>query len=307
MNKIQYTYSIVVFDRGSPTLLTVLQSIETALNAGKIQNFEIFLFYSNTKFSLTIDDVLARFPEIKVIGLPDKTAKIDLYNYALQRTKGDFLVFLNSNIKIKENFFQIINMYKDKTNLFSLTPKIEMQTGQSFGKTYIYDDFYFIKQSSKASAFSALNGIAVYKREILLKVNGFDGVYNIFHYTYWSDADVHLRAWQQGYGTVYEPELQVQFLELEGSQSFYTPVIDFLEKPSLIDKLVWNSNKTIFFLSHKPTLIWRLLGNDLKHLNLWGLFALFVGLIRGISRKKIYLKPIYSFEKIISIVEKESL
>jgi len=307
MNKIQYTYSIVVFDRGSPTLLTVLKSIEVALKIGKIQNFEIFLFYSNSKFSLTIDDVLTRFPEIKVIGLPDKTAKIDLYNYALQRTKGDFLVLLNSNIKIKENFFQIINRYKDKTNLFSLTPKIEMQNGQSFRKTYIYDDFYFIKQLSKASSFSAPNGMAVYKREILLKVNGFDRAYNMLNYSYWSDADVHLRAWQQGYGTVYEPELQVQFLELEGSQSFYIPVIDFLEKPSLIDKLVWNSNKTIFFLSHKPNLIWRLLGNDLKRFNLWGGLAMLVGLIRGINRKKINLKPIYSFEKIISIVEKESL
>lgn len=137
-------------------------------------------------------------------------------------SNADLLVLLNTDVVPEKNFLiPILNHFVSNEKLFGvgcMDKSIEnnkiILRGRGLGSFK-----KGIVQHSKgdvgnSSTFWISGGSCVVKREIFIKLGGFDTIYNPF---YWEDIDLSYRAVKSGYDILFEKESVVEHRHSEGS------------------------------------------------------------------------------------------
>lgn len=157
--------------------------------------------------------ILKIAPQALVINNPKNLGFAKSMNIGVKKAQGDYLLFLNSDVKLLDNKFnQAIAEFKNNPRLFALTfAQIEANghlTGANQGSFYQG----LFQHQERTSQSVSLNlwpegGSSLLRKKYFLKLKGFDEDYSPF---YWEDVDLGFRAQKKGWQTWFYPKIKVK-------------------------------------------------------------------------------------------------
>ena len=205
----------------------------------------------STDVSITI--IKNHYPSIILLQNETNCGFSKSINKGIFIAKFDYLLLLNSDVKLTPNYFETLIPYFDLPNTFGVMGRIigwdndEIQDGgkyPSFHGTKIKTSGNYIPLESKPSdrLFSMyLSGAnALVSREKILALNGFDEIFSPF---YVEDFELSLRAWRLGWKCYYDHNAICKHQTSTTIKSSRTKA--FVKK-------IYNRNKFILHAIHLP-------------------------------------------------------
>ena len=324
--------SVCILDNDSPLLLSSLMSVLKAFESAPGTTFELTVLSLSSRVSFALDDAVRRYPDLRIVVLPWFTHRVDMLNYAVRKATAKFILFLDSDVFLNPNFFVRFKPYGEKVNLFGLSfdvrtisdprvfqtadfdaPADSSAAASEFGKTAFAPDLLGIDArpglAAPAPSLFTFSGIGCFRRDALLKLNGFDPAFKFLAYGFCADLDLCYRAWQAGYGTLFAPELKVWRRGLRNAGSFYNPMPVSSREP-FFDRFAWNVLYRFFTLRARvPVPVREFAAATVRTFDILGLMTLlFAWIMKLVHRTRAAdLKPFYGFEKIKDITSRDVL
>jgi len=215
-------FSIIIPNyNGSLFLTDCLTSLIKAINNCSGNEFEIILVDNNSKDDSLIifEKIIPRNFNYKILLNSKNNGFAGAINQGIKKAKHEYLVLLNNDLTMEENWFQLISktiqenknqkiitffgtvLTKDATKYESQGLKFfyhgkaqNISNGQSFSPKEIKD--------SNSLVWGASAALVVYKKKIIEKIGYFDEDF----FAYEEDVDLALRLHNLKYKTLYIPK-----------------------------------------------------------------------------------------------------
>ncbi len=156
----------------------------------------------------------ARFPQVKVLALPQNLGFGGGSNAGFRQAKNDVVVLLNSDMRVEEGFLQpLLDGFTDEKvfavscQIFLSDPdKVREETGLTegwwdHGRLWVghrIDD----KVQQLFPCFYGGGGSCAFDRRKFLELGAFDEILRPFYY---EDTDIGYMAWKRGWKCLYQP------------------------------------------------------------------------------------------------------
>lgn len=155
------------------------------------RNFEVILADNNSSDD-SVKYTKKNWPKVKILKLSKNFGYTGANNRAVKIARGEFLLFLNNDTKIKENFLEELYSRAQKRKASLLAPRMLNYDGQEIfpeEKKYLGLDKYGYPLPSSDPFY--VDGAALFIKKALFKeLDGFDDDYFIFQ----EDVDLCWRA-----------------------------------------------------------------------------------------------------------------
>lgn len=210
----QYSISVVIPNYNGKHLLE--QYLPSVLAALKQANTDYEIIISD---DASVDDSVRfindNYPEIKIISSEINRGFSHTINSGMQIAEKTLVLLLNSDIKLKENYFQDQWKYFQDPATFGVMGSIWSEDGKRLMDAAKYPVWKGgqlrttinckPKNKSTSPCFTLfLSGAnALVDRKKLIKLQGMDVRYSPY---YMEDVDLSVRAWRMGWKCYYEPE-----------------------------------------------------------------------------------------------------
>lgn len=186
-------------------------------------------------------------------------------NRGVSYSDADLVVLLNSDVVPEKGFIDDVpEKFKENPTLFGIgcmDKSIEngsvVLRGRGIGRWKKGFVVHTRGEVDKSSTFWISGGSSIIRREIFLKLKGFDEIYNPF---YWEDIDLSYRAQKSGYEIYFDNKIVVKHLHEEGAiksnfKKSYVKKIAFRNQLIFIWKNISTSRLFITHLLFLPILI----------------------------------------------------
>ena len=155
------------------------------------------------------------FPQVQLIQLPTNGGFSKTANAGIQVARFDWVLLLNSDVKLTPTYFEYLLPYCQQSDLFSVSGRIvgwETDQIQDGGKYPVFQgakiktSYDFIPAQTSPANFSfpcfySSGANALINRKLFLELGGFNELFSPF---YVEDTELCLRAWRLGYSNYYE-------------------------------------------------------------------------------------------------------
>ena len=204
-----------------------LQSISKSI----YKNYEITIIENNSKKAETFayyDKIES--DHIRILRWDGPFNYSAINNYAVSETDGEYLVLLNNDTEVKEDFVeQMLLAIRRHKNAFSCAARMvqyhDRDKLDDAGNYYCALGWSFARGKGKnidlyqkeEKIFSACGGAAIYRKKIMEKIGYFDEE----HFAYLEDTDIGYRARIYGYENWYAPDAVVYHVGSGTSGSRY--------------------------------------------------------------------------------------
>jgi GT2 family glycosyltransferase len=131
------------------------------------------------------------------------------YNEAIKDRKSDMVIFLNNDMKVKEDFIDHLAIHFKDENVFFAAPRLLNPDGTyNGGKSYLEFKAGIIravpdKEDTEHSGTTPFISTGAFRRELFISLGGFDRFYLP---GIWEDVDICYRALLLGKKGLYEPK-----------------------------------------------------------------------------------------------------
>lgn len=197
---------IIPVYKNTPSFLKLLKH-----NLKYLKNTELIIINDNPKENLSLA-VKKIAPKALLINNPQNYGFAKSMNLGIKQAKGDYLLFLNSDVKLLDNhFLSGVNEFQNP-KLFALTfAQVEKDghiTGANQGRFY-QGLFHHQERQSKTVSQNLWpeGGSSLVRKQYFNELGGFDEIYSPF---YWEDVDLGYRAQKQGWLTLFYPLIKVE-------------------------------------------------------------------------------------------------
>ncbi len=217
-----------------------------------------------------------RFKEAKVHA-SKKNIVLCAFNQAVRESAADIVLLLNNDLKVEKNFIHpLLKVFNEHSDAFLAAPKAFTFDGSRYegslskmaflkGLLRVESRFPGYEEKIDRPGITMQTGFGAYRRDIFLKLGGFDDLYLPGTV---EDSDLCFRAWKAGYACYYAPESRVYH---KGQATF--------KKKFSASRLLAINQRNLYLFTWKnisdPVLI-------LKHL-LWFIVRPFIFLAKGRS------------------------
>lgn len=214
-------------------------------------------------------------------------------NSGIKQAANDWVLALNSDISLEENYFMPLSKYMSDLNCFGVMGGIYDETTKQLidaakypsrnGFTISGTVNYEVKNdtsSSKLPSFFLSGANALMNRKKLLLVEGFDEIYSPFYY---EDVDLGIKAWRLGWKCYYETEAKCFHRTSSTIKS------SFAKKEI---KVIAKRNKLVLHQLHLEG--W--------YLSIWQLLLIFNFTVRWIWLDFIFYRSFFAFIKMRGII-----
>ena len=182
----------------------------------------------------TVEFLRARYPEVIVEGDPQPLSFARAVNRGIQKARFSHVCLLNNDMLVEPGFLEALwRPFDEVPDLFSSTAQIFFPAGQrreETGKTVLPDkrpvlDFPLrcdepMEREDQTYVLYGSGGCTLYDASKLAALDGFDEVYDP---AYVEDLDLGVRAWLQGWPSVYAGQARVLHKHRTTTTRYYTP------------------------------------------------------------------------------------
>lgn len=173
-----------------------------------------------------IDDEIRKIDSsIKCIVKLKNSGFAPTANMGLKAASGDFILLLNSDVKLFKPLPQNITQpFEDDNKLFAVTYLQKEKDESDVGKNRIYFQDGFPTHSKTQTFVKGINawaegGSSLFRTSMLKKLDYFDEIYAPF---YWEDIDLSYRAYSRGWHVLFDPSYAVEHHHESTISKFYT-------------------------------------------------------------------------------------
>lgn len=176
------------------------------------------LMVDNASGDGSVELVREKFPEVAVIELEENTGFCHGVNVGIAAATTEYVILLNNDTVVEKGFVAALEKAIEASeDIFSVSslmlcmqnPELVDDAGDNLclvGYAYARGKGKPAKDYDKvAEVFSACGGAAIYRRELVNRLGGFDEN----HFAYLEDVDIGYRARLYGYRNMYEPTARV--------------------------------------------------------------------------------------------------
>ncbi len=159
----------------------------------------------------SVDWLRATYPEIILLVNSANLGFSITCNRGIKAAKNELVLLLNSDVALERDYFERLWRYFEQEDTFGVMGRIMNPEGKiedaarmlSFsGMKFKATRFFYSEDKNKMTPTAYLSGAnALVRREMLLKLGGFDEIYSPF---YCEDVDLSFRAWRMGWKCYYE-------------------------------------------------------------------------------------------------------
>lgn len=166
----------------------------------------------------SVEFVRERFPEVRVLALPENLGFGGGSNVGFRAAKNDIVVLLNSDMRVAEDFLRpLLEGFTDE-RVFAVSCQIFFSDPQKrreeTGLTQGWWSHGMLRVRHREDArvdrlfpcFYGGGGSCAFDRRKFLELGGFDGLLRPF---YLEDTDLGYRAWKRGWKVLYQPASRV--------------------------------------------------------------------------------------------------
>ncbi len=205
--------SIVIPNYNGKTLLEDnLPTVYSALKISGIDNYEVIVADDASKDD-SVDFLERKYPEIILIKNSKNLGFSGNINSGLKAATKDLVLALNSDVKLREDYF--VNQLKhfDNSQVFGVMGALLDPKSQKITDTAKYpkQTFFGVIQSTHNAqngdeslpSFFLCGANALIERKKLVQIDYFNELFSPF---YGEDVDLGMRAWRMGWTCIYEPK-----------------------------------------------------------------------------------------------------
>ncbi len=244
--------SIVLPNYNGKSLLEEnLPSLYKALNSQEFQ-FEIIVV-DDCSSDNSILFLKEKYPDILILENAANSGFSLTCNKGIQHAHNDLICIANTDVTFEKNYFLYAVRHFDTSNIFAVKGKIINYSGQRNNiinideKAYLYFKRGLLRfrpsyKKKDTETFDIeycyLGCCFVADTSLIKKLGGFDPIFSPY---YWEDSDLPLRALEQGFEVIYEPDSIVYHHASTTMQK---------TQSNLKRKIISNRNKFIFSWKH---------------------------------------------------------
>lgn len=210
MKKVRASVIIINYN-GFPFLEELLETLETQT----FQDFEV-LFVDNASQDDSVEFVSQRGPDIRILPLEKNCGFSRAGNYGAGEARGDFLVFLNTDMKLAPEWLENLCLTAEtsedaaavasKMRLYD-RPDILNGVGGCMNRLgYTWDRGMYQKDNGQydqpAEVLFASAGAALFRAQVFRSLGGFDERFFMYH----EDVDLGWRLWLAGSRVITAPK-----------------------------------------------------------------------------------------------------
>lgn len=147
------------------------------------------------------------FPDVNAVSTGVNRVLFS-YNDIVKGLDSDVVIFMNNDIRVKEDFVDHLIGHFNDTRAFFVAPCILNMDGTYNGGKSHFEFMWGIvrsvidRDSYKDAGYTQMISCGAFRRDLFLKFGGFDDLYSP---GIWEDADLCYRALKCGYAGIYEP------------------------------------------------------------------------------------------------------
>ncbi len=155
------------------------------------------------------------FPGVRLVARPDNGGFARACNTGFEHCGFPLVALLNNDVRLREDYFEHFVDHFSDGEVFAVTARVfeseppRFATGGKVGRFRrgfwsVYFNYDLLEESWPGPLLSAyaVGGFAVFDREKLQALGGFNELLSPFH---WEDVDLSYRAWKRGWRVEYEP------------------------------------------------------------------------------------------------------
>ena len=214
--------------------LGFLPCVLGSLRRQSYTDFEVILV-DNGSSDASLSYVKEEHPWVRVIALSENTGFARAVNLGISDSRGRYVVLLNNDTEAEEDFLlELVSGMERHPDAFAAGARMmafyhrEEGLLDDAGNYYCVLGWAFARGKGKKAElfqkeeeiFSACAGAAIYRRELLEKIGGFDEN----HFAYLEDVDLCYRARLYGYSCWYLPRAAVYHVGSGTTGSRYNPL-----------------------------------------------------------------------------------
>ncbi len=176
------------------------------------------IFVDNGSADGSREYVMQQYPSVRLVALPENTGFCGAVNVGIRLSKGAYVVLCNNDTEAEPDFLEQLYLgIKDKPKAFSGAAMMirftERDKIDDAGNFYNALGWAFargkgkplIRYQKEGKIFSSCGGAAIYRKELLDLLGGFDEE----HFAYLEDTDIGYRAQIHGYENWYLPKARI--------------------------------------------------------------------------------------------------
>jgi len=220
--------SVIIVNWNGLAYLTVCL---TALYKQSYKNIEVILI-DNASRDGSVAHVQKHFPRVKTVVNDDNLGFAEGNNIGYRQAKGEYLLFINNDTRIKENAIaKLVTVLDSKPDIGGAQGKIllmdEPNMLDSVGAFLTHTGILYHygankKDSSKYNKeiylYSAKGAFMIFKRNVLEKIQMNNEILDSSYFCYFEETDMCHRVWLTGSKIIYIPSAVI-YHKLGGTSS----------------------------------------------------------------------------------------
>lgn len=158
--------------------------------------------------------------DIKIISSKQNTGFSATVNRGIHNASGEWIMVLNNDVKMIDEYLQILWKYTKDNSVFSLSGVILNQHGKPLdgakpvyfrkGCLRVVHNHYPLQEVEKCLTFYNPAVACLYRKKYIVLLNGFDELLSPF---YWEDSDICYRAYKRGWKSLFIPSAKVYHIQ----------------------------------------------------------------------------------------------
>lgn len=198
--------AVVLNYNGRHLLQENLFSVVSA--AQKVEGGCDVIVLDNLSTDGSVEFVKENYPGVIVEVAPSNRILFS-YNDLCQRIRHKYVVLLNNDIRVRDDSLSVLLPHCAAPDVFAVSAVLLDAEGTAITRSRTLGGTHrgvfqtrFLQANEVVPTLDAGGGCAVFDREKLVALGGFDELYWPF---YWEDTDLSYGAWKRGYRVLIEP------------------------------------------------------------------------------------------------------
>jgi GT2 family glycosyltransferase len=231
---------------GEAVLPRCLASLRQAIDTAGLGSAVDIVIADDQSTDRSLEIIRQDFPKVRLIEMGQRSGFGVVANTAVANCANDYVLLLNNDVYIEDDFFLHWNGHFEDPTMFAMTSwmlRWDGKTVDSGRRVGVWDKglirhWVVCDRGQAAPSLYACGGASVYDKSKFLAIGGFDPLYKPM---YTEDFDLSYVAWKRGWKVMYEPRCMVYHHNSYSSSRAFSQRFKYLKETKNHYLFIWKN------------------------------------------------------------------